>query len=435
MLAHAQQIYSSLIYTYREMGCTGSKPHLLLSSTISSHHNHSTHHHHHHQSPQKGFILFNEKTFDYLKDNESEIKQKLIKRCEQKILTTSLDPKQQLLLMQAANASSGGTIGTSSISRALFSNAKRSLLPSLNEDKVKPNETVNTVSSVGATPTTPTNPANSSVVTTASPTNTKFKEMAIDAAVDYVLKYAINDFDIDNFKSSNHLSLKQIRKDIMKKTNNRESLTKINQALGSSGSNSNKTAIQHDMAYYKLALHTAIDEFGSFIQENFIVINEYQKKPESQKSDESKQDAGCKVNGADDTGTTGAISDEESLKLKEALELARQNFYKGKMSMVCLTKAGGYVVKEITEPTLDSLNTSTTSGKILSSATVDSLASTSMNNPQMSTSPTTCSDLLIAAQTSTEALSTSKSFNQSFNSSSCSVSLLLFLIARFQFPG
>jgi hypothetical protein len=43
------------------------------------------------------------------------------------------------------------------------------------------------------------------------------------------------------------------------------------------------------------------------------------------------------------------VSEEEALKLKEAIELARQNFYKGKLSMVCLTKTGGYVVKEVNE--------------------------------------------------------------------------------------
>ncbi len=40
---------------------------------------------------------------------------------------------------------------------------------------------------------------------------------------------------------------------------------------------------------------------------------------------------------------------EEALELKQALEVARHNFYRGKISMVCLTKAGGYVVKEVEE--------------------------------------------------------------------------------------
>jgi hypothetical protein len=73
------------------------------------------------------------------------------------------------------------------------------------------------------------------------------------------------------------------------------------------------------------------------------------------------------------TASTTTAEDEESLKLKEALELARQNFYKGKMSMVCLTKAGGYVVKEIKEQTNDSLASSTT----VTSVAAESLASSS----------------------------------------------------------
>jgi hypothetical protein len=48
--------------------------------------------------------------------------------------------------------------------------------------------------------------------------------------------------------------------------------------------------------------------------------------------------------------TTTLTSEEQdaALKLKEALEVARQNFYKGKVSLVCLSKhGGGYVVKEM----------------------------------------------------------------------------------------
>lgn len=57
-----------------------------------------------------------------------------------------------------------------------------------------------------------------------------------------------------------------------------------------------------------------------------------------------------------------AVEDEdEALKLKEALALARQNFYKGKVSTVCLTK-GGYVVKEVStsQSTLQTTSVTTT---------------------------------------------------------------------------
>ena len=59
------------------MGCAGSKPHMLLSSSMNNH-----------NSPQKGFILFNAKTIEYLIANEAEVKQKLVQRCQPKLLKT-----------------------------------------------------------------------------------------------------------------------------------------------------------------------------------------------------------------------------------------------------------------------------------------------------------------------------------------------------------
>lgn len=193
----------------------------------------------------------------------------------------------------------------------------------------------------------------------------KFKENAIDSAVDYVLKYALNDFDIENFKSSNHLSMKQIRKDIMKKNNSVSSLSKLNNSLSmnnavnTSATLSSKcstlTQKSYDASFYKHALNTAIDEFGLFVQENFIVINEFQAAkpqvliakisssttPECPGATEEKADEEARIKQTTET------DDAEALKLKEALEVARHNFYKGKLSMVCLTKTGGYVVKEV----------------------------------------------------------------------------------------
>jgi hypothetical protein len=243
--------------------------------------------------------------------------------------------------------------------------------------------------------------------------------MAVDAAVDYVLKYAINDFDIDNFKSSNQLSLKQIRKDILKKTNNRESLSKISAVLqqqhasvvseqngsGSGTPMAPPPLIKNsgsDAAFYKSALHAAVDEFGSFIQENFIVINEYEKResissgsgdnnqPGSQQQQQGKKDS---------IPSQLSAEEEESLKLKEAIELARQNFYKGKMSMVCLTRAGGYVVKEIKEPTMDSLAMTTsesgaTNLLVSNSVTIDSFMSASTGVASGVSSPTQQKQLL-----------------------------------------
>ena len=226
------------------MGCAGSKPHHLLASSMSNHHA---------NSPQKGFILFNDKTIEYLNANELDIKKKLLQRCETRL-----------------NSNNSAKTGSIPQSKSLLSNAKRTLLMS---DSSKQN--------------------NKSDFTLSSNTeaNTS-KELAIESAVEFVLKYAINDFDIDNFKSSNQLSMKQIRKDIMKKhSSSRVSSSKLNSSVSAS-SNANtlsskdatlSSGKQFDMAYYKLALNTAIDEFGSFIQENFIVINEFDKEKEKEK--------------------------------------------------------------------------------------------------------------------------------------------------------
>ncbi len=174
------------------------------------------------------------------------------------------------------------------------------------------------------------------------------KMSAIDAAVDYVLKYALNDFDIENFKSSNHLSMKQIRKDIMKKNQSVSSLSKLNNSMNTQGtlpnSQKNKMATLvkgHDASMYKQALNAAIDEFGLFVQENFIVINEFDKTHAA--GGQGKNEA------IEESEKADPDTDAEAYKLKEALEVARHNFYKGKISMVCLTKAGGYVVKEVKE--------------------------------------------------------------------------------------
>lgn len=329
------------------MGCAGSKPHL---PSLSSNH-------HHLNSPQKGFILFNAKTIEYLSANEVEIKTKLIQRCEAKLIKN----------MQQ-----------SSSSKSLLGNAKRTLLSTSHstQNAANPNNTsVDESIANQSSNNVKSNKSNLSLAnSTASSQQTaisndlKHKEFAIYSAVDYVLKYAINDFDIENFKSSNHLSMKQIRKDIMKKySSSRQSTSKLNSSISNAASlnntnNSNTlnakdatsvntmTLKTHDSAFYKLALHTTIDEFGSFIQENFININEFQPKEKCAETTENKEN----IND-DNRSEASSINDHEALKLKEALEVARQNFYKGKISMVCLNKAGGYVVKEVKEK--DAANT------------------------------------------------------------------------------
>ena len=161
------------------MGCAGSRPHLLPSLSNN-----------HINTPQKGFILFDSKTVEYLKANETEIKAKLKERCEQKLSKKNISGSKPFSL----------------------SNAKKSIFNNNNGDSssngLKSNKS--NVSLAAAT-------AGSTDAVLLTETVASLKENFINSAVDYVLKYALNDFDIENFKSSNHLSLKQIRKEIIKK--------------------------------------------------------------------------------------------------------------------------------------------------------------------------------------------------------------------------
>lgn len=152
------------------MGCTGSKPHLLLtngggggggnscSNGVSGLA----------PSPQKGFILFNSKTLAYLRANQNEIKPTLAKRCAQKV---------------SSSTANGGASGTSK-SSSLLKTKKTNLI--------------------------------AAAASGTAPLDDQSKLM-IENAVDYVMNYALNEFDIDSFSRSNHLSMKQIRKDVLKK--------------------------------------------------------------------------------------------------------------------------------------------------------------------------------------------------------------------------
>jgi hypothetical protein len=325
------------------MGCAGSRPNLLPN--LSSNHNLS--------SPHKGFILFDSKTIEYLKVNELEIKQKLKERCELKLFKTGAGSKSSLLR-----------------------SAKRTLLSSSNNANNTINSsdvfTNNGTAAAEAANSSKSNKLNGSLSVDQNEANS-IKINMIVSAVEYVLKYALNDFDIENFKSSNQLSLKQIRKEIMKKNQiGKVSSSKLNNSLSMSNATASSSSAASNTAtlststtindfslhsnksanpvFYKQALITAIDEFGLFIQENFIIINEFIH--EDSATDQSKLQSGQTINEEKTeikkTETESSeSSEEEALKLKEALALARQNFYKGKVSTLCLTKTGGYVVKEI----------------------------------------------------------------------------------------
>jgi len=141
------------------MGCTGSKPHLLLTSSNQSGTGLAP-------SPQKGFILFNSKTLAYLRANENDIKPALAKRCVQKL---------------------SSNLGVTTNKSSSILKSKKNLISS-------------STAAAGSTNVLDEN------------------KNVIEKAVAYVMNYALNEFDIDSFSRSNHLSMKQIRKDILKKS-------------------------------------------------------------------------------------------------------------------------------------------------------------------------------------------------------------------------
>jgi hypothetical protein len=150
------------------MGCTGSKPsHLLLTSNAAANGNtSSTNGSGMVASPHKGVILFNSKTLAYLRANEADIRPLLVKRCAQKASTIQVNNKTSSSLLKS----------------------KKSVLPSSNQAAPIQAQNIN------------------------DDTN-----LAAERAVSYVMNYALNEFDINSFSRSNHLNMKQIRKDITKK--------------------------------------------------------------------------------------------------------------------------------------------------------------------------------------------------------------------------
>lgn len=292
-------------------GCAPSKPSLLNN---------------HVNSPQKGFIIFNAKTIEFIKVHEHDLKTKIKEKCEQK----------------------------------LFSNKTL---------KIKGKKlNINEAAAVVAAATSPTATESDDNQLLNSTLNNYEKEVAtLDMTIDLVLKYVVEDFDIDNFKSnSNHLSLKQIKKDILKKYNTIPSLSQ-NTSTSTNESKTNTLTLkqpQVDNSFYKKALTTAIDEFGAVIQEQFILIAEF-KGSEEQQAQLFKQEKSLDKQELSNGGCGGGeeskklisnngipiiedseIEGETTYTLKEALEQSRHNFYNGKKSIVLMTVSGRYILRD-----------------------------------------------------------------------------------------
>lgn len=263
------------------MGCAGSKQHHLSSSALNL-------------PPQKGFIIFNAKTIEYIRANEEQLKSTIRERCELKL---------------CKNGTLKSTTITSTKSAAQ-QQPVQAQVKLLNDTQLS----------------------------------------ILESTIDSILKYAINDFDIETFKSSNHLSMKQIKKDILKKQSSLHNTSNASTTLKSFSSN-------NDTSYYKKALSVSIDEFGSLMQEKVIEIDEFKRK---QTDDEHIITDECppnipqiEITEAQVPTKTATINDNDSYTLKEALEIARRNFYSGKTSVVCTTNKGNYLVKEMKDSQMD----------------------------------------------------------------------------------
>ena len=229
-----------------KMGCAGSK----LSSSLRDHHYHPALAAA--NSPQKGHIFFNAKTIHFLSHNELDVKAKLVLRCELK------------LAKELASSKSSATA---------TSDAKRA------------------------------------------------RRLAIvTLAVVQVLKYALSDFDADSFnKLSNQLSIKHIRKDIMRKhsssslrllaptTTASAAATTSTSTISSSSSSS--ASDKDEAAFYNRALPMAIDEFGSFIQENLILINDFDEASNHNSFNENEN---ANAPTTEDTPPTDASVEEQA---------------------------------------------------------------------------------------------------------------------------
>lgn len=149
------------------MGCTGSKPHLLLTSGGGSNGGGGLGSNGNGLAPSpshKGLILFNSRTLAYLRAHQVEIGPALTKRCSQKLETAAI-PVSKSSILKPKKTSAAAAISTSASAPAPLAD----------------------------------------------------QQPLIGQAVDYVMHYALNEFDLSSFSRSNHLSMKQIRKDILKK--------------------------------------------------------------------------------------------------------------------------------------------------------------------------------------------------------------------------
>ena len=194
-------------------------------------------------SNRPGYIAFDVKTIQYLKVNESEIKSKLRERCEQKLAN-----KKQL-----------------THSTSIRSVLRRSRLSTEDSD----------------------------LKSSKSRQSLKDSSQMVESVVDQVVKYAVNDY-----KLNTQMSVDQLVKDIIK-----QGTSSSPENTSTTDSNNNSVSETTDNRFYKKTLNVALDELDMYLQENSLVISEFEMP---------------------------VVEEQEPvMKLKDALELARQMFYEG----------------------------------------------------------------------------------------------------------
>ncbi len=132
----------------------------------------------------------------------------------------------------------------------------------------------------------------------------------IELAVEQVINYAIN-----HYKLNTPMTIDQLKQEIITS----DLITLLD-------ANNNNVTVDINSRAYKKALNLGIDELDSYLKENSDKMNEYQTETMNIK-----------------------LAAESEYKLKDALEIARQMFYKGKYSNIYTTKSGGYIVREVVD--------------------------------------------------------------------------------------
>ena len=197
------------------------------------------------EQKRPGYITFDEKTIQYIRTNETEIKSKLRERCEKNFAKRNLH----------------------------HSNSIKNILRRSRHSEVNVLRL---------------NKSNQSL---------KDSNQLIGSVVDQVVKYAVNDYKVNT-----RVNADQVIQSIIMQGNSSVASTNENNLTDSNNNSMSAT----DNCLFKKILNIVVDDLDFYLKENSLAIFEFE------------------IEKVTDTVI------EPVMKLKDALELARQMFYEGK---------------------------------------------------------------------------------------------------------